>query len=282
MARLSLWSGSGLRQMRRHPMADVRGCPGICGNRRPTHLHTLAPLAETSVAKVRMPVRANDVVVFGGKVAVQATLRSEAGATSIQILRPDGTIEAGIAASASANSRLSESPLELIRVLGRANDQGDIWSAHVNRYRIVRYGVDGAEKARIDRISEWFRPYSVTTPGAPFTAPSDPGVASIHQDAAGLLWVAIVRPPRSFAGMAGGRGSRAERPLSPHMDMNEFLHTTIEVLDPVKGEVLARHEFAEFVRFVNTPGDDVFVFVLRPDALGSLECIVTPLRLDRG
>ena len=65
------------------------------------------------------------------------------------------------------------------------------------------------------------------------------------------------------------------------MDLNRFLHTTVEVLDPVAGELIARREFDELVTFVSTPGDDLFVYSLRPDSLGSLDCIVTPLKLRR-
>jgi len=69
--------------------------------------------------------------------------------------------------------------------------------------------------------------------------------------------------------------------LSSYMDMNRFLHTTVEVLDPVAGELVSSRDFDEFVQLVSTPGDDVFVFALRPDALGSFDCVVTPLKLRR-
>ena len=85
-------------------------------------------------------------------------------------------------------------------------------------------------------------------------------ISDIHQDAEGLLWVGIVRAPPSFTPLGGQQISpRSEMPLSPSTDMNQFLRTTIEVLDPVAGELIARHDFDEFVRFVSTPGDDLFV-----------------------
>ena len=63
--------------------------------------------------------------------------------------------------------------------------------------------------------------------------------------------------------------------------MNRFLHTTVEVLDPVAGELVARREFDEYVRFVRSPGDDVFIYSLHPDALGDLDCTIRPLKLRR-
>jgi len=246
------------------------------------YLHTLAPRAESSLGRVRMPVQANDAVVLNGAtIAVQATVRTGAGNTTIQILRSDGTIEESIGAPRQTTSTSRQQGMDW-RVLGRSNDHADVWSAHINRYRVIRYGSDGEEKTRIERISEWFRPYSRNTPGSPYNAPADPRVVGIHQHADGLLWVAIRRAPPSFSPLTGQQASaRTEVRLNPYMDMNRFLHTTVEVLDPAAGTLVARREFDEYVRFVSTPGDDLFLYSLRSDALGSLDCIVTPLKLRR-
>lgn len=251
----------------------------------PLRLHTLSPRAEAGLDQVRMPVRPADAVVLAGGIAVQAGVRTEAGNTTIQILRLDGTIEASIGVADVSDGSV-EMETESRRVLGRSNDHLDVWSAPVNRYRLIRYGRDGEVKTRIDRNADWFRPYSTMRRGAPFQAPSNPGVAGIHQDANGLLWVAIHRAPLSFVPLTGVRGgvrsgARAEIPLNSYLDLNRFLHTTVEVLDPVAGELIARRDFDEFVGFVSTPGDDLYVYSLRPDSLGSLDCIVTPLKLRR-
>ena len=247
----------------------------------PLRLHTLTPQAGSSLGQFRMPVQAMDAVVLANGIAVQASVRTEAGNTTIQILRPDGTIEASIGVS-EASGTSSEMGLDSRRVLGRSNDHLDLWSAPVNRYRLIRYGRDGEEKTRIERESEWFQPYTALNPAAPFRAPANPSVAGIHQDANGLLWVAILRAPNSFTPLAGVSGGvRAEVPLNTYLDLNRFLHTTVEVLDPVAGEMIARREFDEFVTFVSTPGDDLYAYSLRSDSLGSLDCIVSPLKLRR-
>ena len=71
-------------------------------------------------------------------------------------------------------------------------------------------------------------------------------------------------------------------PLPQGLDMNRFLNTTIEVLDPVAGQLLARRDFDEYVKFVRTRDGGVFVFSLRADPLGGFECVVTPLSLQSG
>ncbi len=244
-------------------------------------LHTLAPRAARSLDQVRMPVQAADAVVLkDGRIAVQAAVRSELGNTTIRILRPDGTIEASIGAS-ETTAHPGRRGMDR-RVLGRSNDRADVWSAHVNRYRLIRYAPDGSERARIERASEWFRPYTDRTPGAPFRAPADPRVVDIRQDADGLLWVAIGRAPASFSPTIDDSGPvGAEAALSPYFDLNQVLHTTVEVVDPVAGEVVARREFDEYLKFVNTAGDEVFMYSRRPDALGRLDCIVARLWLRR-
>ena len=227
-----------------------------------------------------MPFQVNDVVALGDAVAVQATVRTETGRTTSQVLRPDGTIEASMGAAEA-----DAAPLQLDvarRVLGRSNDHADIWSADVDRYRISRYGRDGVEKTRVERLAGWFGPRSTGVAGAPYHAPASPVISDIHQDGEGLLWVAITRAPRSFTPLGGQPVSvRTEMPLDPFLDMNQFLRTTIEVLDPIEGELIARRDFDELVRFVSTPGDDVFGYALRPTGLGSLDCVVTRLELVR-
>ena len=249
----------------------------------PVNLHTLAPRAETRLDQVRMPVEVmGEAVVLESGIAVEATVRTEDGMTTIQLLRPDGTIVHSIGPTESGGETGAESGVR--RALGRSNDRKDVWSAPVNRFRITRYGPDGEAKARIERTSRLFRSRSFR-PGAPFFAPANPAVTGIVQDGDGLLWVAIARSPRSFSPLARlgeTRDPGREVLVDPSsVDLNRFLHTTVEVLDPVAGVVIARHDFDERVRFVRTRGDDVLVYSLRAGELGVLECVVTPLALWR-
>ena len=248
----------------------------------PAHLHTLAPRALASLEQVRMPVEImGDAVVLQSGIAVEATVRTETGMTTIQLLRPDGTIVRSIGATEVGSE--TGAGFGLRRVLGRSSDRMDLWSAPINRYHVTRYGPDGEAKVRIERTSELFRPSSSFRPGAPFQAPANTAVTGIVQDGAGLLWIAITRAPRSFSPLASlgdGRESGHEVLVAQSsVNPNRFLHTTIEVLDPAAGAVIARRDFDERVRFVRTRDDDVLVYSLREDELGGFQCIVTPLAL---
>lgn len=249
----------------------------------PVNLHTLAPRAETSLDQVRMPVAAlGEVVVLESGIAVEATVRTEDGMTTIQLLRDDGTIAHSIGPTESGGEMGAEFGVR--RALGRSNDGKDVWSAPVGRLLVTRYGPDGEAGARIERTSGLFRSSSGRRPGAPFLAPVRPAVSGIVQDGDGLLWVAITRAPRTFSplpGIADTPDPGAEVLIPSGVDLNRFLHTTVEVLDPAAGVVIARRDFDEYVRFVRTRGDDVLVYSLRAGELGVFECVVTPLALLR-
>ena len=247
----------------------------------PVHLHTLAPRAEASLDQVRMPVEVKgEVVVLQSGIAVEATVRTEAGITTIQLLRPDGTIVQSIGAAEVASETGTDFGLR--HALGTSNDRMDVWSAPTNRFRITRYGPDGEAKAHIERTSRLFRPSSSFRPGAPFNAPASTMVTGIVQDGDGLLWIAISRPPRSFSPLtSGARALGGEVPIRLGADLNRFLHTTVEVLDLAAGTVIARRDFNEHVSFVRTRDNDVLVHSLRVDEFGRFECVVTPLALRR-
>ena len=238
----------------------------------PPHLHTLAARADSSLDQVRLPFVAHAAVVLKSGIAVQAARRTEAGVTTVQMLEPDGTIRTGIeVVGTSTPESVLSNDTNLRRLLGRSNDGSDLWIAPFDRYQVVRYSPEGEEKTRIERVSEWFPAYT----GA------RGGLGSIHQDADGLLWIAIHRPASSAPPVAEPRSGVEEGPLDSFMDINKVLRTTIEVIDPVAGQLVARRDLDEVVTIVATPGDEVFVYSLHPDALGDLDCVIRPLRLQR-
>ncbi len=245
----------------------------------PVNLHTLAPRADSSLRQARMPVSVlgGSTIVRGG-IVVEAAAQAGLGVTTVRIVRPDGTIAATIGASgtdagASEYSRYA---------LGRSNDHMDVWIAPAYRFVITRYGPGGEARTRVERNSTWFRRSQLFTPGAPLLPPARPAVTDIHQDADGPLWLAVSRPVRSFSSLAPRGGASAEVLIGPTVNLNDFLRTSVEVIDPAAGEVIARRDFDELIRFVRTPGDDLWVQSLRADVSGAFECIVTPLVLRRG
>jgi len=242
----------------------------------PAAVHVLAPQAEHHLARSRLSVRSNDAVVLGDRLVVQATVRTSEGYTFVQLLRPDGSVDRSIGVDSRPTG--SAVPWDNAKVLARSAS-GGVWSADASSYVISEHGLDGKEMNRFHRVSRWFRSSADGANGAPFYAAASMRVSDLVQDARGLLWVAITHAPRTFAPLSpsGGREGR----LDPYLDMSRFLHTSIEVLDPVAGEVVARRDLEEYVRFVRTAGNDVLVYSVRPGSSGDLVCTVTPLRLRR-
>ena len=252
------------------------------------NLHRLAPRAERSLDQSRLPFMTSAAVALRSGIAVQAPVRTEAGITTIQIVQPDGTVQASVGVAETSDERQQEGPLyndtDLRRVLGRSNDGADVWSAFPGRYQVIRYAPDGEEKTRVERVAEWFPPPG--TPGGSAGAGEGPGLVSIHQDADGLLWIAIFRPQAAPAvDQRPGAGERPRGVEGPavdlFMDWNQLLDGTVEVVDPVRGELVARLDFDEVVTFVSTPDDEVFIYSLHADAVGDLSCVVRPLHLRR-
>jgi len=269
--------GEGPGEFATVPTAMAIGADDVLHVIDPLALHTLAPRAEHRLDRVRLPVFAFAAVVLRSGIALQAPLRTEAGTATIQVLRSDGTIKSsnGVAEAGGGLSRpepISEN-LNLRRVLGRSNDHTDVWAAPIHRYQVIRYGPDGERKTRIERVSEWFPPDSEVKWGLG-------GI--IHQDADGLLWITIGREASPLSPVTDERPAGVEGPpVDPFVDLNRVMDITIEVLDPVAGELVARREFDEVVTFVSTPGDDVFVYSLHPDSLGDLDCVIRRLTLRR-
>ena len=240
-------------------------------------LHTFSLSADNglrSLDRVRLPVAANAAVILSGGIAVQAPIRTEAGITTVQVLMPDGTIQASVGvAERRDEDGFMGNDLNLRRVIGRSNDHGDIWIASIKRYQVSRYGSNGEEKTRIERVSKRYPPYSDTWGGLG---------SIIRQDGDGLLWIMIGRYEEPDSSPANERPPGVEGgPGDPFADLNQVWSVTVEVLDPIAGELVARREFDEFIKGVSTPGDDVFIYSLHPDELGYLDCVIRPLRLRR-
>ena len=176
--------GEGPGEFASVPMAMAIGADGVLHVIDPRNLHTLAPRAERRLDQVRLSVFAFAAVMLRSGIALQAPLRTEVGNTTVQVLRSDGTIQSSIGVAEPRGGRSQPEPisenLELRRVMGRSNDHSDVWTAPIHRYQVIRYGPDGEEKTRIERVSERFSPDSETQWGLG-------GI--IHQDAEGLLWI---------------------------------------------------------------------------------------------
>ncbi len=159
--------------------------------------------------------------------------------------------------TSSGDSLLSFSPLESEyhydrpwiqrRSLARANDE-EIWSAHQNRHQVELWSLSGELKTVIKSNPEWFQPWEISNPEAPWNAPPEPQLSSIQQDSVGRLWILSRVPGANWERLELGGNER----IMPSLDwMNAAFDTVVEVIDPLTGKLLIRETLqgnrAEFI-----------------------------------
>ena len=241
----------------------------------PVDHYVLGPQASGHPSRTRMSVHATDAIVTGGRLLVRSYVLTSGGGTSIQILRDNGTVER------SVDEPQPRTPFPPSFLLAPAWGNPGVWVAHPTRYEVNHFALDGVQTVRLERRTEWFRPYDPpdATPGAPFLAPADPRVVGLVQDRQGLVWVAIARAPSQFR-PPEQPAARGEVQLDPFSDMNQLYRTTIEVLDPVAGKVVTRRDFEAYVRFVRDAVGETLAYWMEPLPDGDLGIKVVRLGVD--
>jgi len=148
--------------------------------------------------------------------------------------------------TSNGDSLLSFSPLESEyhydrpwiqrRSLARANDE-EIWSAHHNRHQIELWSLSGELKTILKSNPEWFIPWEIANPEAPWSAPPAPQLASIQQDSMGRLWILSRVPGTNWERFELGENERT----MPSLDwMNSGFDTVVEVIDPLTGKLFIK------------------------------------------
>ncbi len=185
-------------------------------------------------------------VLPSGSIVVISNL----AASIVKLLRPDGTLDHQFTVDAPATGvRCNECRRHSISV-ARSGDA--VWVTRENQYRLEKWSLDGKLQLVVIRQAPWFPPR--TRDGAnsravsfgevvprgqvpPLPPPIDPAIISamepttnwIREDANGLIWVGVFRR-RNAVG-----------PLTP----------TVEVIDPVRGELLASTELPPYFHSIS-------------------------------
>jgi hypothetical protein len=140
----------------------------------------------------------------------------------------------------------SQSGEALTWSLSPARD-GGFWSADLVQYRIIQWTADGRMVRYLERRPAWFDgPQQGNLIGSPRKPPL-PHVVGIAEDTDGLLWmflgVAAVTWPQAWPAIAPGTSEIAARSIK----FESLFGTTIEVVDPRAGRVVARRTIDECV-----------------------------------
>ena len=148
-----------------------------------------------------------------------------------------------------------ESTGHLERHLALSRD-GTIWVAFADRYRIERWTTSGRLVSTLERSNDFFRP------GAPYEMAPDkvppPLISSVHEDAAGRLWITIkiAAPPAIWKENFGEpRISGNGRSQYPYRLYGRLFHTLVEVIDVKGGRVVASQRLPFYVTAATQPGE---------------------------
>ncbi len=236
------------------------------------YVHTLDE-AGRSVARVTVPLRPEDAVAMDAVLALQAPVGEPDGHGSVvQVIREDGSIVSGIGTSPD-RPLVGGEPFSGLRRLARGRESGTIWSAFLNRYEIILFDFAGTEVRRLHRDAPWFEPYAGFIHGELFLEPQRPRIEGLVESPERLLWVVLSQAPREFrplAGLGGGGPEGGEGRLDPYMDLTPLLETTVEVLDPYEGALLARDRLPGRLLVVGTDDDEVLLYRVRAGEAGDL------------
>lgn len=116
------------------------------------------------------------------------------------------------------------------RKLTRGSSDGSVWSAHLPRYRLEEWSVDGVLLRSLERSAPWFPPGEsygyVDSETPPF-----PGVRALHVDSTGVLWVVIHVSDTNWRSGLGNATDPYGRTYRGITNNSKYFDTIIEAID---------------------------------------------------
>lgn len=202
---------------------------------------TTLPVAAT----IALPLAGGRMVVSSASPAVAPRRRGAAAplipqaAGPVRIINTDGTT-IRLLGRAVGDTAL-RCPRCTSREVSNSTDAGAVWVGHYNRYQIEKWDTSGRHVLTLRRRADWFIPWGVDST-RPISS-QEPQLAAIEEDSQGRIWLffAVPDPTRRVDGRLGGRGGMAALVAR----VQGTLDTIVEVIDPVRGRLIATRRFAD-------------------------------------
>lgn len=138
-----------------------------------------------------------------------------------------------------------------MRELAKAGER-EFWAAHVTRYVIERWSLDGRKTEVIEVDRDWFPSYGGNCCTVHPDQPPEPRIRSLTVDSERRLWI--------ISSVADPEWHEAVYPVSTgpgsHWvdDWNAFYDSVIDVIDPSSGRLVTSHQFDEYFTTWIEPG----------------------------
>jgi hypothetical protein len=171
--------------------------------------------------------------------------RSRGGPT-LHVMTFDDAADASLTRSFGPEWSMSDPRTQQAVIQYPAAGRTGIWSAWARRYRIDHWTRDFTLDRRLERVPRWFAEESQGL--GSWDRPPDPMLNAVVEDDAGRLWafIAVAAPSWKEAWPARPPGGAGEVRMADFV-FEKIYRTTIEVIDPRAGRVIARHELDQLV-----------------------------------
>ncbi len=145
---------------------------------------------------------------------------------------------------------------------------GTVWSMRINEYVLEQWSTDGRKVRALRREVDWFRTWYRYPSVVDGQHPMPPMTRAVHEDSAGLVWVAVELPGGNWAKQGLDAETADGRRFIP--DPVKAWDTMVEVIDPIRGFVLGSVRHPGRVLFITSHGDMV-INAERDDGTPTLE-----------
>lgn len=236
-------------------------------------LTVLSPL-HAPVRSMRMNGRFTSAAVLpDGRLLVHGRVRSpERAGFPLHILAPDGRITDSFGSVVPESRR--DRPQADLRQLSAVRD-GKVWTAHLDRYEMELWSLEGELLRSVTRRTEWFQPWDYID-GQELDVSLQPMTVAVWQDRQERLWT-MVRVPAPDARPPTRARAEREQPMPPFDVVDAGHDSIIEVIDPLTGRLLASQRFPQYL--MGAIGEDI-VYSMRATPEGDLRIDIWRVELE--
>jgi hypothetical protein len=152
----------------------------------------------------------------------------------------------------------------------------DVWVAHVDRYEVERWNLDGTLARAYRRDASWFRPRDYAKRRSLDAAPP-PMILAVWEDASGRIWT-ISRVASDAWKAPPTVGSSREQAVPPFDVEDRNTDSVLEVFDPSTGALLGTQRLSQYL--IGNVGQDA-VYSLRSTDDGDLRVDIWQIQLSK-
>jgi hypothetical protein len=205
-----------------------------------------------------------------GDFVVQADIRTpELVGLPIHIVDRDGGILRSLG-NARPTLRVGEGFQASGRHVALAAD-GSVWAARIPEYSVALWSRSGQQVAELERDAAWFPRRAPGTPARIDMVRPEPTLNGIRLDDEGRLWAVSTLADARWKATAPRMPSGKEGGVVDLGDIDRYVDTVIEVIDPRAGKLVAQRRFDQAIGGFTNGGNLLMSFRERPDGVVAIE-----------